>query len=74
MCLAFPGKVEEIKEDTAIVDFGGVKKEIYVMLMEDLKVGDWVMVHAGFAIGKTKPEKAQEIIKTIEEIGRASRI
>ena len=71
MCLAFPGKVEKIEGDTAIVNFGGMKKEIYVMLLEGLKVGEWVMVHAGFAISKTKPEEAEEILKTIEEIGRA---
>ena len=51
MCLAIPGKIIKIKGQLATVDFRGVKKEVNVGLIE-AKIGDYVMVHAGFAIEK----------------------
>jgi hydrogenase expression/formation protein HypC len=56
MCLATPGKIIEVKKGKkALVDFQGLKKEIDISLVK-ASVGDWVIVHAGFAIEKIQPE------------------
>lgn len=57
MCLAFPGKVISIKNDAALVDFDGIKKEVNITLV-DVKKGDYIIVHAGFAIQKLTEEDA----------------
>ncbi|MCX8179115.1 MAG: HypC/HybG/HupF family hydrogenase formation chaperone [Candidatus Aenigmarchaeota archaeon] len=63
MCLAFPAKIVKKMEKTAIADFGGSKKEIKILLTPDVKVGDWVLVHAGFSIQKLEEEvKEYEIL------------
>ncbi|MFA6184384.1 MAG: HypC/HybG/HupF family hydrogenase formation chaperone [Parcubacteria group bacterium] len=61
MCLAFPGKIIKISGQNAIVDFDGVKKEINISLLSDAKKGDFVIVHAGFAIEKISQENKEEI-------------
>ncbi|MGQ4834013.1 MAG: HypC/HybG/HupF family hydrogenase formation chaperone [Candidatus Asgardarchaeia archaeon] len=68
MCLGIPGKVIEIKGNIAVVDFGGVKKEAIISLLEDVKVGEYVIVHAGYAIEKLRPEEAEETLKLFREI------
>lgn len=60
MCLAIPGKIISINKDNAIVFFDGIKKNANISLV-DVKVGDWVMVHAGFAIEKIEKNEADEI-------------
>jgi hydrogenase expression/formation protein HypC len=55
MCLAIPGKIVKIKGQMAEADFQGVRKDINISLV-DVKIGDWVIVHAGFAIEKTDSE------------------
>ncbi|KAA0258432.1 HypC/HybG/HupF family hydrogenase formation chaperone [Deferribacter autotrophicus] len=68
MCLGLPGKVIEIKEFSAIVDIAGTKREVSTMMLaENVEVGDYVMVHVGFAIAKMDPEEAEETLKTIIE-------
>lgn len=66
MCLAYPGKIKSIKNGLAIVDFDGIEKEVNVSLV-DAKKGDYVIIHAGFAIEvmdeKTGKEN-QEIFKS----------
>ena len=59
MCLAIPAKVKQIKKDSAIVDFGGVQRQISLGILSGVKNNDYVLVHAGFAIGKVKKEQAQ---------------
>jgi len=70
MCLGIPGKVVELKkeENIAIIDYGGVKKEARTNLLEDVSVGDYVLVHAGYAIQKLDPKEAEETLKLFEEI------
>lgn len=65
MCLAFPGKIKEIKGQNAIVDFGGIEKEINISLLDDAEKGEFVIVHAGFAIEKVSEENKEEIIKLL---------
>jgi len=60
MCLAIPGKITKIKNQLAEVDFQGVKKEINISIV-DVKIGDYVMVHAGFAIEKMEKDNVKEI-------------
>ena len=68
MCLAVPLKVVEIKGDRAWVDLGGGRKEISLALVEGVKVGEYVIVHAGFAIQKLSKEEEEETLKIIEEM------
>ena len=67
MCLAYPGEIVEINGSTGDVDFGGFTKKVNLMLMPNSKIGDFVLVHAGFAISKTTKEDA---IKTLEALNR----
>ncbi len=60
MCLAIPGKIIAIKNQLATVDFSGIKKEINISLV-DVKIGEYVMVHAGFAIEKMDDAYAKEM-------------
>jgi len=68
MCLAIPAKVLEIQGDIAKVDFGqGVAREVNVMLV-DARVGEYVLVHAGYAIEKLDQEAAEESLRYWREI------
>ena len=68
MCLAIPAKVLEVKGNIAKVDFGqGVAREVNIMLVE-AKVGDYVLVHAGYAIEKLDQKAAEESLNTWREI------
>jgi hydrogenase expression/formation protein HypC len=67
MCLAVPGKIVSISGQNALIDFGGVQREANVSLIEP-KVGDYVVVHAGFAIQVVDEEEAKETIKLWEEL------
>ncbi len=71
MCLALPAEVVSIDRDkeTAVVALGGVKKEISVALLDELSIGDFVLVHVGFALHKVSPEEAERTLKMIEEAG-----
>ena len=64
MCLAFPGKIISIQGDNAIASFSGVKKEINISLTKT-KIGDYVIVHAGFAIQKLTKEDAFAALKLL---------
>ena len=67
MCLALPGKIVSIKDDTADVDFGGVVKQANITMVET-KIGDWVVVHAGFAIEIMDEEEAMKTIELWNEV------
>lgn len=67
MCLAIPAKVISVQGSNAKVDFGGVTREINISLVK-AKVGEYVIVHAGFAIQKLNVEEARETFKIWEEI------
>jgi hydrogenase expression/formation protein HypC len=68
MCLAIPAKVKSIEEDRAKVDFGeGVLREVNITLV-NAKVGDYVLVHAGYAIQVLDEEEAQETLRLWKEI------
>ena len=68
LCLAIPAKVLEVNGDVAKVDFGqGVAREVNVMLV-DAKVGEYVLVHAGYAIEKMDQKAAEESLNTWREV------
>jgi len=71
MCLAIPGKVISIEGNTAMVDYGGVRKKASLLVLPDVKVGDMIMVHAGFAIAKVSEQEAQETIDAFEMLDKA---
>ena len=73
MCLAVPEKVVSIDRSEpelvmAKVDFGGIKRDICSQLIPDLEVGDYVLVHVGFALSKISEEEAKETINMFKEI------
>lgn len=68
MCLAQPAKIKRIRRDNAWVDFGGVSRQICLGILTDVKTGDYVLVHAGFAIGKVEKEEAEDTLKLLEEL------
>jgi hydrogenase expression/formation protein HypC len=67
MCLGIPGKIIKITNDTAIIDVAGTKKDASLRLMEKAAVGDYVIIHAGFAIEKVDTERAEETLRLIRE-------
>lgn len=71
MCLAVPAKIISIEQDFALVDMGGNRLKISTLLMDRLAVGDYVIVHAGFAIHKVDEQEAQESLKLLREISTA---
>ncbi len=69
MCLAIPSKVVEIKDQVAIVDVQGAQREANLMLMpDDVAIGDYVLVHAGFAIQKVDKAAALDALQLINEM------
>jgi hydrogenase expression/formation protein HypC len=68
MCLAVPAKVVELRGDAATVDMEGVRIEISVLLVPDIKEGEYAIVHAGFAIGKLDKHEALESLKLIRQV------
>ena len=71
MCLAVPMKVIKIKEDreTGTVEDSGIKRDVGLMLLEDVKVNDWVLIHAGMAISKLDEYDASETLRLLKEAG-----
>jgi len=72
MCLGIPMKVVSIDRDRQLAqaDALGVARTISIAMMEDVKEGDWVMVHTGFALEKLEYEEAQEILTLLEAVAK----
>lgn len=68
MCLAVPSKIIEINDTVARVDVDGVIRETSIMLIDDAKIGDYVIVHAGFAISKIDEEAALQTLEDMRNI------
>jgi hydrogenase expression/formation protein HypC len=67
MCLAVPGRVISVNGPVAHVDFGGVQRSVQVALVPDLQVGQYVLVHAGFAIQRLEMDEASPLISILDE-------
>ncbi len=74
MCLGVPARVLEVKEESATVDVGGARREVSLMLLEGVAPGDWVILHAGFAIQRLDPEEAEKTLALLREIADAAEI
>jgi hydrogenase expression/formation protein HypC len=67
MCLAIPSKITKIENNMATIDVEGVQREASLLLLEDARVGDYVIVHAGFAIHKLDEAAARETLDLLRE-------
>jgi len=69
MCLALPVRVVQLGAgDTALVDLGGVTKEISLALLDDVAVGDYVILHVGYALSKLDPDEAEKTLTLFAEL------
>ncbi len=68
MCLAVPMQVKEIDGDTAICEIDGVRRNASLMMLDDVSIGDFVLIHAGFAIERLDPEEAGNTLDLLREI------
>jgi hydrogenase expression/formation protein HypC len=73
MCLGVVGRIEEIEGDTAIAEIMAVRREISIVLVPEIKVGEYVMIHAGFAINPIDEEAAKETEEILKEVLKYSR-
>jgi hydrogenase expression/formation protein HypC len=74
MCLAIPGRITSVTGGDALsrtgkVDFGGVQKEVNLACVPEAKVGDYVMVHVGFAISRVEESEANEVFDYLRQMG-----
>lgn len=72
MCLAIPGKIVEIvdaENQLAKVEVGGVRRNVNIGMLDDTKIGDYVLVHVGFAMSKVDEKEAEETLRLLEELG-----
>ena len=73
MCLGIPGKVIEIRDDAGLpmgkVDFGGVRKEACLAYIPEVQLGDYVIVHVGFAISRVDEEEALQTLEILASMG-----
>ena len=67
MCLAIPAKIVNIEDNMGTVDMAGIQKKVSLILLEDAQVGDYVIVHAGFAIQKLDEAAARETLDLLRE-------
>ena len=68
MCLAVPMKIIQINSDMGIVEVDGIRREVGLMLLEDSRINDWVIIHAGFAIAKLSATEARQTLKLLDEM------
>ena len=78
MCLAIPGKVVEFHENDGIrmskVDFGGITREACLEYLPEVEIGDYVLVHVGFAISKVDAEEAARTYQYLEEMDQLGEV
>ncbi|MEJ7624420.1 MAG: HypC/HybG/HupF family hydrogenase formation chaperone [Pyrinomonadaceae bacterium] len=72
MCLAIPGKIVEIVDEEnriAKVEIGGVRRGVNIGMLDDVGIGDYVLVHVGFAMSKVDEKEAHETLRLLQELG-----
>jgi hydrogenase expression/formation protein HypC len=67
MCLGVPMQVKTIENEVAMCEIDGVQREASLMMLDDVKIGDYVLIHAGFAIEKIDDDEAQLTLKALRE-------
>lgn len=68
MCLAVPMQVCKIEDDVAVCEIDGVTREASLMMLDDVAVNDYVLIHAGFAIAKLDPAEAKETLAIFRDV------
>ncbi|AIF53576.1 HypC/HybG/HupF family hydrogenase formation chaperone [Pelosinus sp. UFO1] len=68
MCLAVPGKVLERQDMLATIEVGGVTRKVSLMLLPETQVGDFVLIHAGFAVQRIDEEEAEKTLALFKEL------
>ncbi len=68
MCLAIPARIKSIQDQMATIDMEGTQRDVSLLLLEDAKIGDFVIVHAGFAIHKIDEHEAMESLKVLRQM------
>jgi hydrogenase expression/formation protein HypC len=75
MCLAIPAQIKELLEDeVAVVEISGVTRKVQVNLIDSPKVGEYVVVHAGFALSKLDEDEAAKTLELLREVGLVPRV
>jgi hydrogenase expression/formation protein HypC len=70
MCLALPARIVELRgNELGIVDLGGVRRKISLAMVDDVRVGDYVIVHVGYALSKLDTEEAERTLRLFAELG-----
>jgi len=72
MCLAIPGKIVEMvdaENQIAKVEVGGVRRNVNIGMLDDTQLGDYVLVHVGFAMSKIDEKEAEETLRLLRELG-----
>jgi len=72
MCLGIPGKIIEIDRNVAKVDVGGLLRDVSLDLCPDVSVGEYVLIHTGFAIQKVDEEEAKETLELLRQLAEAT--
>jgi hydrogenase expression/formation protein HypC len=72
MCLGIPAQIIDLDGAEAVVSLGGVTRRASVMLLEGVSKGDWVLLHAGFAIERLDPDEAERTLSLIREMADAA--
>lgn len=72
MCLAIPAKVLSVDYPSAVVSIENVEYKASLLLLDDVKVGDYIMLHAGFAIEKVDQAEAEETLRLLNEVDKNS--
>ncbi len=73
MCLALPGRIMHIDGALGRIDFGGIERTVCLDLLPDVGVGEYIIVHAGFAIQRMNPSEAAEVLSLLEEVNASAR-
>lgn len=68
MCLAVPMRIESIEGDSAVVDVAGTGRSVNIAFLDDARIGEYVLVHAGFAIKKIDEDEAMETARLLNEM------
>ena len=72
MCLGIPMKIVEKRENDAVAEAGGIRKNVRLDLLDDVRVGDYVLIHTGYAIEKVDEREAAETLELIRKVYRAA--
>ena len=72
MCLSVPGKIVKIKKNLARVDVGGMLRDISLDLCPEVSIGEYVLIHAGFAIQKVDEKEAEETLDLLKKMAEAT--